>query len=254
MNTTPEYYKPQPQPPAHDPAVWVMIAPLTVYSLGIILYGADAFTTETHAAVTLGSWLMIVGGEANSITTAIETYRKRQAKTALRSDDFALWVSLLATMGTLFVTYTKVNTVEAWWYDLALAWGPLVLLLFSVLDATLSGAQIGGRVATYEQRLEAWHDAAHTWQMKVARKAAEAQPPATVAQPVAQLVAPEVDKTQPDDLRAAIVAQYVNDGRATQTQVAQVAGCSRQYVSRVLRNLEAAGAIKRNGQGVEVLV
>ena len=183
-----DYYKPQPQPPVKDPAVWAMAVPLVVYSIGTWLYGMDAFTANEHEILAWGSWLMIFGGEANSLMTAIETYRKNQLETASVWDWAALVVSMLATAGALFVTYTKINAVDARWYDAAVMWGPLVLLVASVLDNTLSGAQVGSRVSTYEQRFEKWALDAHNWQLAQERKAARdtAAPVTLDVAPVAQ--------------------------------------------------------------------
>lgn len=53
---------------------------------------------------------------------------------------------------------------------------------------------------------------------------------------------------------AATLKAYLENPGATQAQIAAVVGCSRRTVGNHLSKLEQAGAIRRNGQGIEVLV
>jgi hypothetical protein len=57
-----------------------------------------------------------------------------------------------------------------------------------------------------------------------------------------------------DGVLAQIISYYKENPKASQAKAANEIGCSRQLVSYHLSNLERAGAIHRNGNGVEFLV
>ncbi len=60
-------------------------------------------------------------------------------------------------------------------------------------------------------------------------------------------------QAQADNVLDSLLTFYASNPRATQTDAAAAVSRSRQWVSGKLAELEAEGAIKRNGHGVEIL-
>lgn len=252
MDARIEYWRPEPQ--RRGFAWWALLLPAVVYSAGVIVYAHAAFVPGAvhengHA---IGSALMVFGGEAGTLMAASEVFRKSQTKDTNALDWIGLVVSLIATLGNLFVVYTALATLSMRWVNWARTYGPMVLLLCSGLDFYANVMEFGFYNASFDRRWESWNDDCHAWR---ARKDAQALlagriERATNGNQEAQVTRQEAAEAHPVTIEAHSVkpeAQLQETSRAdairkahkahpeyTQVQLAQLAGCSRGYVSKVL--------------------
>ncbi|RPJ18856.1 MAG: helix-turn-helix domain-containing protein, partial [Planctomycetaceae bacterium] len=165
--------------------------PALIYVAGITLYGMEAMKAGKLLigdwAQSMGSTLMIVGGETGTIWTTFEVFRKSRVKHAVKDakgkehtanetnalDWLGLLVSIGASMGALFVIYARQAQMSAPWIAWVLANGPLVLLLCSVLDQAATVMELAFYRASFDERWSQWNDARHAYEQKVSAKATQ---------------------------------------------------------------------------------
>lgn len=152
------YWKPEPK--LWDWAFWSLLLPAAVWILGVVVYGAEAMKAQALVWTKqgIGSLLMVIGGEAGTLFTAMEVYRKSQIDDANAWDWSGLFVSLVSTLGVLFVVFTRQTDISAAWVPFVRTWGPLVLLLCSGLDFYANVAELGFYRASFERRWEKWNE------------------------------------------------------------------------------------------------
>lgn len=160
------YWRPEPR--RHGFAWWALLAPAVVYSAGVIVYAHAAFVPGAirpngHA---VGSALMVIGGEAGTLAAASEVFRKSCDGETTVLDWFGLTVSLIATLGNLFVVYTALTALSEPWVSVARRYGPLALLLCSGLDFYANVMEFGFYNASFDARWEQWNDARHAWEQR----------------------------------------------------------------------------------------
>ena len=143
------YWKPEPR--RHNTPWWTLLIPALVYAAGVIVYAHDAFVPGLHQlnGHRLGSALMVFGGEASTVSAAAEVFRKSQIKTgrtrrtlfgereeteANIADWIGLFISLVATLGNLFVVYVALTDLSAPWVGFVREYGALILILCSGMD------------------------------------------------------------------------------------------------------------------------
>lgn len=240
------YWKPEPK--RHEFAWYALLIPALVYSLGVVIYAREAFVPglDAVAGLGLGSALMVIGGEAGTLAAAAEVFRKSQVRTgALRRwlwwsvpaseanllDWFGLLVSLIATLGNLFVVYVSLTQLGAAWVGWVREFGPLLLLLCSGVDFYAGLMEFGFYNASFEARWQAWNDARHTWEQAqrsrasgatVVRPAVEVAPLAEIGAGVVREVAPvpaEVPLVAPVAPAALVVYANLREFRATWPQL-----------------------------------
>ena len=156
-----EYWKPRPS--RHGVMWWALLVPAVIYSLGVIVYAHAAFSPGDIAenGHYYGSGLMVIGGEAGTLAAASEVFRKWQAKESNALDWLGLAVSLVATLGNLFVVYTALTTLSDTWVAWVRSYGPLALLLCSGLDFYANVMEFGFYNASFDERIERWHASRH---------------------------------------------------------------------------------------------
>jgi len=165
MKTT-SYWRPEPR--LNDGTFYALLVPACVYVAGVIVYGAEAMKAGafTWSQQGIGSALMVIGGEAGTLATAMEVFRKQRASEVAPLDWLGLFVSLVATLGALFVVFARQTTLAAGWVAVVRSYGPLVLLLCSGLDFYANVAELGFYRASYDERWSSWNDARHVWEQK----------------------------------------------------------------------------------------
>ena len=247
----------------------------------------EAFRT---GLVLVGSFALAFGAEVGTLANVVEIYRKGERLG--RWDKLALAVSVLATFGAFVLAFASLLGVKATWGATVQLWGPIFLGLLAALDSYGGFMELGlylNRRAVEQRRaiaaaleFELWRAqtiAQHQAQLRAiagADDTATAQLAAQLRETNAALDAADAQVRQlqaqqaelqvmqvkqqdalPDyasmDTIEAIKAFYSLHPKAPQAQAAQAAGVSRARVGQLLQALEQEGAIKRNGNGVEVL-
>jgi len=179
VSETIKYWRPEPK--RYGFAWWALLIPALVYSLGVIVYAHAAFVPGAVAenGHAIGSALMVVGGEAGTLAAASEVFRKSRIRTGERRrmvfltwqtseatvmDWLGLLVSLVATLGNLFVVYTALTGLAEPWVLTARNYGPLALLLCSGLDFYANVMEFGFFNASFDERWADWNDKRHSWE------------------------------------------------------------------------------------------
>jgi hypothetical protein len=179
-----QYWRPEPK--RRSFAWWALLVPAVVYSAGVIVYAHAAFSPADIA--TNGHWwgsmLMVIGGEAGTLATASEVFRKHMMTEVKESDGgetvisreangwdwLGLVVSLVATLGNLFVVYAAISELRVEWIQFVRSYGPLALLLCSGLDFYANVMEFGFFNASFDQRWREWNDARHSWERRYANE------------------------------------------------------------------------------------
>jgi len=158
MTDEPRYWRPEPK--LWDWAFWSLLAPAAVWVVGVIVYGAQALMAAElrWEGQDVGSLLMVMGGEAGTLFTVMEVFRKSKSDDANGWDWSGIAVSLLSTLGVMLVIFTRQTTIEATWIDPVRSWGPLVLLLCSALDFYANVVELGYYRASFEERWDRWNE------------------------------------------------------------------------------------------------
>lgn len=261
MNTTADkppitpYWKPEPR--RYSFSWWALLFPAIVYSVGVIVYAHNAFVPglahqNGHA---FGSALMVFGGEAGTLAAAAEVFRKHANEEAKKLDWGGLFVSLVATLGNLFVVYVSLAPeFNAPWVGVVRNYGPLVLLICSGVDFYAGIMEFGFFNASFNKRYEKWLLDKHNDEERQKRneRARKLEEQAVIAQTLqeAQAEKQQERETKRKEREATKKAQWDamsnqdriiwlhNDNdELTQQAIADQVGCSRGYVSRVLATL-----------------
>ena len=158
----------KPEPRRHSGAWHSLIWPSVIYVGGLILYGHGAFTTGDTIGNTqaIGSALIVIGGELGTIGAVTEVFRKYLAEheECNAFDWIGLLVSLIATLGNLFVAYSNLATIQTVWVDMVRLYGPFIQILCSGLDSYFSLVEFGFYNASWERRWALWNTERHIWQ------------------------------------------------------------------------------------------
>jgi hypothetical protein len=225
-----------------------------------------------HDARHFGTWLMVVGSEVGSLPAMVEVWRKVGIGRARWYDYFGMVVSTLTTMlGFIIIWAREYIEVDAIWMQFIRQWGPLAALPLTVLDFVFGDGLELGLYLTYKEndaraaRLQSLRDelGEETARLEIERQRAllrnQAQPNEQqlrnqveelraslqdVNQENARLEAqlrnqaqPNATEAQPAQLTGATkretVAQLLRDNGRTVAQIAQLVGCSAQYVRKV---------------------
>jgi len=188
------YWKPEPK--LHGMEFWALFVPALIYTIGVILFGGEAVVAGNISGATTGygSWLMVIGGEIGTLASANEVFKKHRDGDATWLDWFGLFVSLIATLGTLFVVYTKLTPLTTAWVMPVRSWGPLALLLFSALDFYANVMELAFYRSHFGERWAKWNEQRHTDEMRQLREWQELAQPAKAG---AQSAPPEPPVAKP---------------------------------------------------------
>ena len=266
------YWKPEPRRLGFS--WWALLLPAIVYTIGVIVYAHNAFVPgmvekNWHQ---YGSALMVLGGEGSTIAAAAEVFRKHRIKTGEKRrvlwmtvesseanlmDWAGLAVSLIATLGNLFVAYVSLTDLSACWTVFVREYGALVLILCSGVDFYAGLMEFGFYNASFEERWTKWNDDAHDWETKERnRTEAEKSKPAQAAfdekaerarikQELADAQQKKVlDNLLKDDVTKAVYEAINAHPDASNSQLAEITSYSRTTIANKIDVLRAAGAIK----------
>lgn len=249
---------------------WSLLIPSILAAVGFCAFAVLAFSFTELATlpaafrrwiVIVGSFALAIGGEVGTLSATVEIFRKR--KHAEAWDWLALAISALATMAAFVLSFAALLGVNATWSQAVKLYGPIVLGVLAAFDAYSGFAEVGMYLSTYDDRMSEWQ--AHFDAFRREALAADSTPRPAAVSSVGTLAADDAPR---DDALAlanaarqahagnvldSLVSFYATHPRATQTEAAGAVSRSRQWVSAKLTELEEAGAIKRNGNGVEVL-
>ena len=164
MTDEPRYWRPEPK--LWDWAFWSLLAPAAVWVVGVIIYGAQALMAAelSWQGQDIGSVFMVAGGEAGTLFTVMEVYRKSKSHDANAWDWSGIVVSLASTLGVMLVIFTRQTPLDAMWIEPVRSWGPLVLLLCSALDFYANVVELGYYRASFAERWQSWNDSRHAWE------------------------------------------------------------------------------------------
>lgn len=227
----------------------------------------EAFRT---GLVLTGAFALAFGGEIGTLSNTVEIFRKRGNITAW--DWLALVVSVLATLAAFLLAFAALLGVKATWATWAQLYGPVVLGLLAALDSYGGFVEFGLYLNTFDERMREWQAAyrqAVLNTVEAERQATTVKPepaPASItvatnseAVPVvstletARAVKGEQDAREKAARLDAMLALYRRDPDAGPSEVSKALGVSRTTVYTYLAELETAGRIHRNGQGVQIL-
>jgi len=183
-----EYWRPEPT--LYDLMFGALLLPAIIYVTGVCVYGLEAMSARDPVLETqlLGSALMVIGGELGTIATVMEVWRKYVIKATNMWDWIGIVVSLLATLGNLFIIFSRQTTIARAWVELVRNYGPLVLLLCSGLDFYATAMELGFRWASFDTRWREWNDARHNWeQARLTSARKETEPPTVIIEPEPKL-------------------------------------------------------------------
>jgi len=266
------YWKPEPKRLGFS--WWALLLPAIVYTIGVIVYAHNAFVPGLAAknGHEWGSAFMVLGGEASTIAAAAEVFRKHRIKTgnkrkvlwfntesseANAMDWAGIFISLIATLGNLFVVYVSLTSLSAQWVGFVREYGALVLILCSGIDFYAGLMEFGFYNASFEERWTKWNDGAHNWETQERnRMEAEKSKPAQAAfdekaerarikQELADAQQKKVlDNLLKDDVTKAVYDAIRTHPDASNSQLAEITGYSRTTIANKIDVLRAAGAIK----------
>lgn len=249
---------------------WSLLIPSILAAIGFCAFAVLAFSfTELQSLpatfrrwlVIVGSFALAIGGEVGTLSGVVEVFRKR--KRAEVWDWLSLAISALATVAAFVLSFAALLGVNATWSSAVKLYGPIVLGVLAAFDAYSGFAEVGMYLSTYDDRMTEWQ--AHFDAFRREALAADATPRPAAVSTLGNLAAddaPQADvlalanaarQAQADNVLDSLLSFYASNSRATQTDAARAVSRSRQWVSSKLAELEDAGAIKRNGDGVEIL-
>lgn len=266
------YWKPEPKRLGFS--WWALLLPAVVYTIGVITYAHNAFVPGLAAknGHEWGSAFMVLGGEAATVAAAAEVFRKHRIKTGAKRkilwfsiepseanamDWIGIIVSLVATLGNLFVVYVSLTDLSASWVGFVREYGALVLILCSGVDFYAGLMEFGFYNASFEERWTKWNDGLHDWEMReYNRMEAEKSKPAQatfdekaerarIKQELADAQQKKViDNLLKDDVTKAVYDAAIAQPDASNSQLAESTGYSRTTIANKLDVLRAVGAIK----------
>jgi hypothetical protein len=234
-----KYWRPEPKLYGVD--FWALLLPAACYTIGLILFGGEAMQagTITGANQSIGSLLMVIGGEVGTLASASEIFRKHKEERATFLDWAGMFVSLVATLGILFVVFTKLTPLTAMWIEPVRTWGPLVLLLCSGVDYTANIMEFAFYRAHFDELWETWNETKHNSEQRAETRAQKKQ---EVVQP-----APKLTGLRPDARRAALADIYRANDAANSDELAPMFGVSPSTIRRDVGILKESGQLGGNG-------
>lgn len=250
---------------------WSLLIPSILAAVGFCAFAVLAFSfTELQALpatfrrglVIVGSFALAIGGEAGTLATTIEIFRKR--KHAEMWDWLSLAISAMATIAAFVLSFAALLGVNASWSSAVQLYGPIVLGVLAAFDAYSGFAETGMYLSTYDDRMGEWQAAFDAFRREALTATATAQVSSTVeidAEPVntpstldkARNVKGDKDAQSKQARVDKMLSIYRDDPHTSPSTVAELVGVSRQTVYKYLSELEETGAVHNNGGGVQVL-
>lgn len=249
---------------------WSLLIPAILAAIGFCAFAVLAFSfTELQSLpeafrrwlVIVGSFALAIGGELGTLAGVVEVFRKR--KHAEVWDWLAIAISAAATVAAFVLSFAALLGVNATWSEVVKLYGPIVLGVLAAFDAYSGFAEVGMYLSTYDDRMTEWQQAFDAFRRETLAAMATPRPESVSSlgklasadgpQGDALALANAARQAQAGDVLDSLLSFYATNPRATQTDAARAVSRSRQWVSSKLAELETEGAIKRNGNGVEIL-
>ncbi|HNT74217.1 MAG TPA: HTH domain-containing protein [Anaerolineae bacterium] len=243
------------------------------------------------ALVLVGSFSLAFGSEVGTLSSVVEIYRKGERLG--RWDKLALLISVLSTVGAFVLAFATLLGVKATWGVVVQLYGPVVLGLLAALDSYGGFMEFGLYLNGFDKRMQSWQRQFSDFKREHLTQQLDAQRQLTaqrVKVQLAQLGGPVVQTvsntettgqgepvqdaaplplasettTQLEQARQArldnkrqrldtLLDIYRQDSDAGASSVAKQLNISRSTLYNYLDELEKAGAVRRNGEGVQVL-
>lgn len=240
-----QYWKPEPKLYGVD--FWALLLPAACYTIGVIVFGGEAIQAGaiTGATQGLGSWLMVIGGELGTLSSASEVFRKHKDARASWLDWAGIGVSLAATLGILFVAFVKVTTLAAMWIEPIRNWGPLALLLCSGVDFYVNVMEFSFYRSHFDDRWTVWNDARHNYEQSARTRAENEQPK--------KQKTPKLAGLKPKARRVALIDVYNANPDATSDGLATMFDVAASTIRRDIGILRDAGELGTNGHKAKQL-
>ena len=266
---------------------WSLLIPAIASSVGFFCFAVLGFSfTELNvlpqqfrtALVLVGAFTLAFGSEVGTLANVVDIFRKGERLGGW--DKLTLVVSVCSTMAAFILAFAELLGTNAQWSDTVRLWGPIALGVLAAFDSYGGFLEFGLYLNTYDQRLTAWREAKQ-WHARARFEQAESakfalqerELDAKLAELETQLKRSNAQKTEEtrhappsvDELNAARLASkqarvnamidaFVDNPHATQVEVAERVGVSRSTISNYLSELESDGVVRRNGDGVQVLM
>lgn len=210
-------------------AAWVSTIPTVMLTSRTI---SNVFNLSDTAGLMSSIALEIVGQSTADLWISAKDFNQTKRKTDIPANEKLAFAMMTVYFVSDFALVSVLELPKVFDGDL----GHLASLLFPVMQV------VSTLVLT--ERAKQFKRQAAIEAEKLEKRATKLT---TNVNQVAQPVDNQVDK------RKAVVNFFSDNPHGTQAEAAEVAQCSRQYVSKLLTTLETQGAIKRNGKGVEIL-
>lgn len=219
-------------------AAWLSTIPTVMLTSRTV---SQVFNVSPAAGLVSSIALEVVGQSCADLWLSARSWNETRRKTDPAASERLALAMMTTYFAADFILVGVLELPKVFGGDL----GHLASLLFPVMQV-VSTLVLTERAKQFKRSAVI---EAERQERAAIRNAAKGQP---VAQPVAAvaLVAQPVAQL---DKRRAILEFFKDNPYGTQDEAAATVDCSRQYVGKVLRNLESTGTIRRNGQGVEVL-
>jgi DNA-binding transcriptional ArsR family regulator len=220
--------------------------------------------------VITGAFALAFGSEIGTLSNVVEIYRKGAERQTW--DWLGLVVSVASTFASFVLAFAALLGVKATWGLKVQLYGPLVLGVLAALDAYGGFMEFGLYLNSHDARMKQWRDAyerAILDRVEAEQRAKETERRRSAVSNTEEQTGQLSNFPAPiEAARAAKVAQdlqtkearleklltlYQTNPDIGPTDMARRLDVSRSTVYTYLNELEDAGRIKRNGEGVQVL-
>lgn len=169
-----EFYKPEPVKPEDSKIAKALKWSLRISVAGWAIYGPFAFafadlgivpTGIQSALVLLGSALIVIGSETNTIPTLVAALSKVGTKRFSVWDGAAVLASLVGSLCNVLITFSgrQVKLSGTPWREFAIIKGPLFLGIASTLDLYGAAMEKAFLKRDYERDMEQWLEERRLW-------------------------------------------------------------------------------------------
>jgi hypothetical protein len=200
--------------------------------------------------VALGGVFVAVGAEGGSLFTTVEAFRKTGRLQGW--DIVGQVISQCATLSTVTFAFAALSGAAASWSQFVATWGYIANVLFVAMDAAFNYVALGlhlrqlerDRIAQLQEHFDYERARLDIERQRFALEAQQAQYRETQdTSPLAAVSSEESELRNAEtsaetgalavSKREKVLATLRNNGTHTNAEVAQLAGCSLQYVRQV---------------------
>jgi hypothetical protein len=256
-----------------------LLVPACMSAIGFFAFAVMAFgftEIETLAPgyrttlVLVGAVSLAAGSEIGTLSAVVEIFRKNEQCKAW--DWIGLGISALCTLTAFVLSFAALLGVQATWSEIVKLYGPIILGALSALDAYSGFMEFGLYLNSHDERMQDWRVQFEQFKRaefelgrmtrtrpvvqdeheRVSTTEGNGQFPAPVEQ--ARSVKAAQDASNKQTRLASMLDIYRTDPATSASSIAQRLDISRSTVYSYVRELEDLGRIRKNGDGIEVLV